>query len=146
MNIVRPSTLIALLLLSLPLPVSPAFAQSAELDLTAEEQAWIRDNPTIRVHNEMDWPPYNFNVDGEPSGFSIDYMRLLAEQAGLEIEFVSGPSWSEFLDMMRSGDLDVMLNIVDTPARREFFLFTGPYAITSPALAVQEQVTGLNSL
>ena len=130
MKIVRPLTLIAVLLVGLPLSVSPVLPQSVGVELTADEQAWIRDNPTIRVHNEMDWPPYNFNVDGEPTGFSIDYMRLLAEQAGLEIEFVSGPSWNDFLNMMRSGDLDVMLNIVDTPGRREFLLFTGPYAIT----------------
>ncbi len=122
------------------------FAQSVDLDLTAEERQWIEQNPTIRVHNEMSWPPYNFNVDGEPTGFSIDYMRLLAEPTGLEVEFISGPAWNEFMDMMRSGDLDVMLNIVDTPARREFLLFTDAYAITSPALAVQEQVTGLNSV
>ncbi|MFT5501735.1 MAG: PAS domain S-box-containing protein, partial [Woeseiaceae bacterium] len=122
------------------------FLQSLQQQLSQEEIAWIAENPVIRVHNETDWAPYNFNVDGEPSGFSIDYMRLLAEQAGLEIEFVSGPSWSEFLDLMRSGDLDVMLNIVNTPNRREFLLFTDPYAITSPLLAVQEQVTGLASL
>ncbi len=121
-------------------------AQSTDLDLTADERLWIEQNPTIRVHNETNWPPYNFNVDGEPTGFSIDYMRLLAEETGLEVEFVSGPTWNEFIDMMRSGDLDVMLNIVDTPARREFLLFTNAYAITSPALAVQEQVTGLNSV
>ena len=123
-----------------------AFAQSPDLDLNVEERAWIEGHPVIRVHNETDWPPFNFSVDGEPSGFSIDYIRLLAEQAGLEVEFVTGPSWNEFLDMMRSGDLDVMLNIVDTPARREFLLYTDPYAITSPVLAVQEQVTGLKSL
>jgi len=104
--------------------------QSLQQQLSQEEIAWIAANPVIRVHNEMDWPPYNFNVDGEPSGFSIDYMRLLAEQAGLEVEFISGPTWNEFLDMMRAGDLDVMLNIVDTPARREFLLYTDPYAIT----------------
>jgi ABC-type amino acid transport substrate-binding protein len=123
-----------------------AFAQSVDLTLTAEELQWIEQNPTIRVHNETNWPPYNFNVDGEPTGFSIDYMRLLAEQTGLEVEFVSGPDWNEFIGMMRSGDLDVMLNIVNTPARREFLLFTDAYAITSPVLAVQEQVTGLNSI
>jgi PAS domain S-box-containing protein len=123
-----------------------AIAQSPDLNFTDEELAWITDNPVIRVHNETNWPPYNFNVNNEPTGFSIDYMRLLGERAGLEVEFVSGPDWNEFLNMMRSGDLDVMLNIVDTPARREFLLFTDPYAITSPVLAVQEQVTGLNSL
>ena len=124
----------------------PVNAQTDVLELTETEREWISDNPVIRVHNETDWPPYNFNVDGEPSGFSIDYIRMIAEQAGLNIEFVTGPSWNEFLDMTRSGELDVMLNIVDTPARREFLRFTDPYAITSPLLAVQEQVTGLGSL
>jgi ABC-type amino acid transport substrate-binding protein len=142
LNFVRRSSLLLLLAAFAPF----ASAQSPDLDLTAEELAWIADNPVIRVHNETNWPPYNFNVDGEPTGFSIDYMRLVAERAGFEIDFVSGPDWNEFLDMMRSGDLDVMLNIVDTPARREFLLFTEPYAITSPVLAVQEQVTGLSSL
>jgi PAS domain S-box-containing protein len=143
------SSSLAILLLSTAALLSfntSTFAQSVDLDLTAEERQWIEQNPTIRVHNEIDWPPYNFNVDGEPSGFSIDYIRLLTEQAGLDIEFVSGPDWNEFMEMMRSGDLDVMLNIVDTPARREFLLFTDPYAITSPVLAVQEQVSGLTSL
>ena len=123
-----------------------AWSQSSALDLDADELTWIEEHPVIRVHNETNWPPYNFNLDGEPSGFSIDYMRLLAEQTGLEVEFISGPAWNEFMDMMRSGDLDVMLNIVDTPARREFLVFTEPYAITSPVLAVQQQVTGLDSL
>ena len=81
----------------------PVNAQTDVLELTETEREWISDNPVIRVHNETDWPPYNFNVDGEPSGFSIDYIRMIAEQAGLNIEFVTGPSWNEFLDMTRSG-------------------------------------------
>jgi PAS domain S-box-containing protein len=134
-------------LLLLLMAIAPIVnAQSLDLNLSNEELAWIADNPVIRVHNETNWPPYNFNVDGEPTGFSIDYMRLLAKQAGLQVEFVSGPDWNEFLDMMRSGDLDVMLNIVDTPERREFLLFTSPYSITSPVLAIQEHVTGIASL
>jgi PAS domain S-box-containing protein len=146
MKIVRPSTLIAFLLIGLQLSAPPVFAQSSGLELTAEEQAWIRDNPTIRVHNEMDWPPFNFNVDGQPSGFSIDYINLVAREVGLQVEFVSGPTWSEFLDMMRSGDLDIMLNIVETPARKEFLLYTDPYSITSPVLAVQEQSPDVGSI
>ncbi len=146
MKIVRPSTLIAFLLIGLQLSASPVFAQSGVLELTVEEQAWIREHPTIRVHNEMGWPPFNFNVDGEPVGFSIDYMNLLADEVGLDVEFVSGPTWSEFLDMMRSGDLDVMLNIVETPARKEFLLYTDLYSLTLLALAVQEQSPDVRSL
>ena len=132
------------LILSL-LCAGSVFGQSPDLDLNAEELAWLEQHPTVRVHNETDWPPYNFSIDGEPAGFSIDYMRLLAEVAGLNVEFVSGPSWDEFLDLMRSGELDVMLNIADIPSRRSFLLFTQPYAISSTVIAVQEHVSGIES-
>ncbi len=97
------------------------------IDFTPTEKAWIRENPRIRVHNEMDWPPFNFFEDDHPKGFSIDYMNLLAKKIGLEVEYVTGPTWSEFLEMMQSGDLDVMLNIVKTPERKKYLLYTEPY-------------------
>ena len=97
------------------------------LGLSTEEQRWLSDNPVIRVHNELDWPPFNFNEDGVSQGLSIDVMNLLAEKAGLQVEYISGPSWSEFLEMMKSGDLDVMLNIVKTPDRQTYMLYTRPY-------------------
>ena len=102
-------------------------AQGA-LDLTEEERAWIDENPRIRIHNEMDWPPFNFAVDNRPTGYSIDFMNLIAARAGLEVEYVTGPSWNEFLEMMRAGTLDVMLNIVKTPERQKYLLYTDPYA------------------
>ena len=103
-------------------------AEARVVGLTPEEQAWIRDNPRIRVHNETNWPPFNFALKGKPQGYSIDVMNLVAAKVGLQVEYVTGPSWSEFLDMMRAGELDVMLNIVKTPDRQEFLLFTPPYA------------------
>ena len=122
----------------------PANAQ--DLDLTEAEQAWVEGNPVIRVHNETDWPPFNFVEGGQPAGFSIAYMNLVAEAAGLQIEYVTGPSWDEFLGMMRSGDLDVMLNIVQTDDRKDFLLFTEPYTTMSPVLAGLENVAGISSL
>ena len=50
-------------------------------------------------------------------------MNLLAERVGLEVEYVTGPSWGEFLEMMKRGELDVMLNIVKT-RDRENICFT----------------------
>jgi len=103
-------------------------AQTVPLELTDEERAWIDANPIVRVHNEIDWPPFNFAVDGVPTGYSIDYMNMIAARTGLTVEYVTGPSWGEFLDMMRDGTLDVMLNIVRTPDREEYLLYTPPYA------------------
>ncbi len=122
----------------------PAHAQTPEL--TETEQAWVEQHPVIRVHNEMNWPPFNFNVDGQATGFSIEYMNLVAAAVGLKIDYISGPSWQQFLDMMRAGELDVMLNIVQTPARLEYLSYTQPYSITSPVLAVQYLAEDIGSL
>lgn len=107
-------------------------------DLTAQEQAWIRERiAPLRVHNELDWPPYNFNENGQAKGYSVDYMNLLAGKLGLKVEYVSGPNWNQFLDMMKGRSLDVMLNIANTRDRREYLAFTEPYYITSVGLYVR---------
>ncbi len=101
--------------------------RAAEIPLTAEEKAFLKAHPVIRVHNESDWPPFNYAKEGKPLGFSIDYMNLIAKKMGLTIEYVTGPSWNEFLEMMKAGSLDVMLNIVKTPERQQYLLYTPPY-------------------
>ena|GEM_PF-2775943 len=103
-------------------------ADRKALKLSVWEQDWIRENPVIRVSNESAWPPFNFAKDGEPQGFSIDFMNLVAQKAGLKVEYVTGPTWNDYLGLMKSGDLDVMLNIVRTPERQKYMLFTPPYA------------------
>ena len=109
------------------LSVAPVVS-TVDLHLTADERAWLREHPKIRVHNETNWPPFNYSEDGKPNGFSIDYMNLVASKVGLKVEYVTGPTWNEFLGMMKSGDLDVMLNIVRTPDREKYLLYTNTYA------------------
>ncbi len=52
-------------------------------------------------------------------------MNLLASRLGIKVEYVTGPSWGEFLDLIRSKELDVMLNIINAEDRRGYLLFTG---------------------
>ncbi|MCG8074491.1 MAG: transporter substrate-binding domain-containing protein [Candidatus Thiodiazotropha endolucinida] len=114
-------------------------ATAEPLELTQDEQAFIESHPVIRVHNETNWPPFNYVQNGKPLGFSIDFMNLVAERVDLEIEYVTGPSWSEFLGMMKAGTLDVMLNIVKTPEREKYLLFTQPYADNPNAILSKKE-------
>jgi PAS domain S-box-containing protein len=114
--------------------------------LTAQERAWIKEHPLIKVHNESNWAPFNFTTNGKADGFSIEYMNLLANKAGFKIQYVNGPTWNEFLGMMRSGELDVMLNIVQTTERSEYLEFTSPYSIVSPVLAIRNEDKDIFSL
>ncbi|NOY74600.1 MAG: transporter substrate-binding domain-containing protein [Kiritimatiellaeota bacterium] len=120
-----------------PSPPSP----SAELKLTDEERVWLKSHPVLRVHNEMEWPPFNFFENGKPKGLSIDYMNLLAKRLGVEVEYVTGPTWNEFLGMIRRKKLDVILNIVKTPDREKYIFFTEPYAQNPNTIISQKSAT-----
>ena len=108
------------------------------LNMTPEEIAWIAEHPTIRVHNETDWPPFNFNEDGEPVGFTVEYMNLVAARAGLQLEYVTGPTFDEFLGLMRSRDLDVMINTKPTPERQTYINFTTTFFATTAGVYTRE--------
>ncbi|QEP42185.1 hypothetical protein D5085_02945 [Ectothiorhodospiraceae bacterium BW-2] len=124
--------LLPLLLLLLPAP--PLLA----LELSAEESAFLEQHRVLRVHNEMDWPPYNSHINGQPQGFSIDYFNLLAAKLNVEVEYVSGYSWAEFLGQIERKELDLMLNIAKTAERSRYIGFTEPYSRNPKVIIVRE--------
>ncbi len=115
---------------------------------TPEEQAWIKQNKTITVHNEMDWAPFNFNKNGQPMGYSIDYIKLLAKKSGLNVVFETG-TWDELLNKTYEGKLDVMMNIARTKDREEKLAYVGVYARNVTAILTKdsrEDITNIESL
>ena len=123
-----------------PLLISAA----TPVPLTPAEQQWIADHPTITAQNEKDWPPYNFNEHGTPRGFSIDYLNLLASKLHLRVDYLQGATWSDYMQLFRSGKLDLMLNIRKTKAREKDFLFTPPYV--RAAKSIFTNLPGIHNL
>ncbi len=95
--------------------------------MTKEEKHWIIDHPTIRVASELDWHPFDYMEYGKPKGLVIDYIRLITEKAGLNIEFVNGYSWAELLELFKKRQIDVMPTLYHNEERAKFTLYTKPY-------------------
>ena len=95
-----------------------------DIIFNSQEKKWLKDNRTIKVHNEHDWAPFNFNKDGQPQGYSVDYIKLLASKVDINVEFISNKSWSESLDMLYKNKIDLVLNIAKTSKRIKKFNFT----------------------
>lgn len=114
--------------------------------LTPEEREFVRKNPVIRVHNESSFEPYSYYENGQPMGHSVDLIQLLAERAGLQVEFISGKHWDEYLQMMKAGTLDVMTNIVRSREREAYMHFTTPYLRLSQALYQNSKQPPIDSL
>jgi two-component system sensor histidine kinase EvgS len=98
-----------------------------ELKLSKKEIYWLTEHPVIRVANEMDWPPFDYNELGVPKGFSIDYINLLAKKVGFKVDFVNERTWPELLQLFRQKKIDIMPAIYRNKEREKYTLFTAPY-------------------
>ncbi|MDZ7819137.1 MAG: transporter substrate-binding domain-containing protein [Aliarcobacter sp.] len=116
------------------------------INFTKEEKQYLKQNAKIKVHNESNWPPFNYRLNNKPIGFSIDYMNLLSSKIGLPIEYVSGFTWDEFLEKIKKNEIDVMLNIAKTEDREKYLAFTSSYAKNIDTIFVKKDANNLKNL
>ncbi len=95
--------------------------------LTEAEQNFLEMHPVLRVSNETDFPPFDFAIGGEPRGYSIDLLTLLADRIGIQLEFVNGYTWVELIELFKARKLDLIHTIHRIPERDQFGLFTLPF-------------------
>lgn len=127
-KMVANKTISALIRFFLALPLCLFFASKAlastSLDLTDDEKAFLEAYDPVRVHVETNWPPFNYLEYGEIKGFVNDYMRLLAKRTGMQIEFIVGYSWNEYLQMLQDKRIDAISNMKITPDRESYTAFS----------------------
>lgn len=122
----------------------PSDAALSLLGLTSTELDYIKRHPVLNVHNEENWPPINFAVNGKPSGYSIEFMDLLASKLGVRINYITGNDWDAFMDMLDDGRLDIMLNIVETSERLKRFIYTPPYLSATTGIFVRSNSSNVS--
>ena len=98
-----------------------ALAVAAGLMLPGAAAERQREEKTVRVG----WhePPY-FMTDenGRRSGYSYEYQRKVSAYTGWNLEYVRG-SWSELLEKLKAGEIDVLSDVSYTPQRSEHMLY-----------------------
>jgi signal transduction histidine kinase len=114
--------------------VSSAEAQMAPptrepaVPLSEEERSWIRDHPEIRLAVDPEFAPFDFiDEDGHYRGMASDYVDLLNERLGLQMEPVFGLTWSEAVEKVKRKEIDVLPAVGVTEERRQFLVFSRPY-------------------
>ena len=86
----------------------------------------------VTAHNEkkaktvrVGWYESSFNntdKSGRRSGYAYEYQMKIAAYTGWKYEYVNG-SWSELMDMLRKGKIDLMSDVSYTDERAEEMLF-----------------------
>lgn len=96
------------------------------------------DKLTIGVDDT--YPPMEFRNDSnELVGFDIDFAKALAEEMGVEIEFVP-TAWDGIFSALKSERYDMIISSVSiTPDRLLEFEFSKPYLSNGQVIVVREE-------
>ena len=86
------------------------------------------------------FPPLIIYDGDVPTGFDIDLMTWIANDANLNITFVQMTSIENAFDALRNEDVDMLISGLSiTPKRMEEFLFSIPYMSTEQQIAVKSE-------
>lgn len=91
------------------------------LPSTAHAQDSEDSGKTVRVG----WYESSFNTtdqSGRRSGYAYEYQLKVAAYTGWAYEYVNG-SWSELMQMLEAGEIDLLSDVSYTPDREERMLF-----------------------
>ena len=122
---------------------------ASDINLTSEEEAYLKEKKFLTVQNLNTFPPFNFNENGIPKGYSVDYMRLIGKVLDVEIKFVNTKTWNESLLMLKNGKLDIIPHISETEERKkniEFTNFNHIEYVTGVAVHKGENINSIKDL
>lgn len=98
------------------------------VSLTAAEAAWLAAHPVVKVAFDPDWTPIEyFDEQGRPAGLSGDYLGHLEHALKARFEPQRNLTWSQVVQGLTDGSIDMASAIQKTEQRESFLRFTAPY-------------------
>ena len=92
----------------------------------------------ITVASNIAYPPFEFNKNGQPTGFDIDLMKAVAKRADYKVDF-QNVQFSGIIQGLSSGQYDAAISAMTiTPERQQQVDFSDPYFNADQSLLVQK--------
>jgi len=98
---------------------------------------------TIIVDN---YYPYTFvNQNGEPDGFSVDLIKAVTQEMGLELN-IDVNTWDLARNALKDGNIDVLPMMAYSKERDQVFDFSVPHTIAYDAFFTKKDASKIRSL
>ncbi|MEP2029688.1 MAG: transporter substrate-binding domain-containing protein [Paracoccaceae bacterium] len=120
----------------------PSSAQNAAQAISSESVIQqIQEEGVIRIGLSLFVPWSMRDVNGDLIGYELDVGRKLAEDMGVEVEFVP-TAWDGIIPALIAGNFDVIISGMSWTAQRNLTVnFTDPYAFTGLAILANTEMT-----
>jgi PAS domain S-box-containing protein len=111
--------------------------------------SFARNNPEEIVAGvPSDFPP-QYSIDpktGQPEGFAVDAMNVLARKTGLKVRYVVFNRWHEIIQAMKEGRIDVVPNEGVIEERKDSTNFTTPLETSYISIFVRSGTTDIKGI
>ncbi|TLX51798.1 phosphohydrolase [Pseudoalteromonas ruthenica] len=102
---------------------APSELNVTPITLDDRQRAYLDKVGTLRVGVMDDYPPFEYSVSGQPRGYSVEHIRLLARKLGVELQFINGYRFPELVEQLKSGKIDMLLGLMKNEEREQFCVF-----------------------
>ncbi len=132
------------------LPFEQDFTESLHVEISNSEQEFLKAHPVISLGVDPEFVPFEFiDEDGVYSGIAADYIKILKQRLGLNMEVVPDLSWSEVVAKSKKREIDILPCVGKTYERLSFLNFSTPYIKYQRVIITRTDypfVAGLNDL
>jgi len=117
------------------------------ISLTLEEKKWIHNHPIIRLGIDPEFAPFEYiTSEGLYSGITLEYIRILNQRLGLNMQVVKNISWKEAIELSKLKEIDVLPCICITQDRKKYLKFSKPYINFHRAIITRTDTPFLSGL
>jgi two-component system sensor histidine kinase EvgS len=96
--------------------------------LSASEQRWLDQHPTLNVGAIEDFAPLTFfDAQGRLSGLTAQLLTLISQRSGLSFKVQRGSSLDRQIQQLKAGDIDLLPVITPSAERETELRFTRAY-------------------
>jgi len=138
-NFIRKALFAALLLSVAVSPLVGREAGAAADPLTPEERAFVAAHGPIRYAPDPLFPPFEFlDPSGVARGITPDLLAIMGRNLGVEFRTVAYHTWSDVLEAVQHGKVDLLGTLTRTPEREGFLFFSKPYLSVPYVLFIRQ--------
>ncbi len=115
--------------------------------LSDEEKEWLSQHRRITVVSDLNWPPIEFAAeDGEPLGFSADYLHIIEQKLGISFTRIKNLGWKDAYPKLQRWEIDMATCVTPTPDRDKYWAFTKTYLSMPIVILTNLEVTYISDL
>lgn len=91
----------------------------------------------LSVASDLAFPPFEYQENGVPTGFTIDVMQAVCDRMGIELNYTDPMQFDTLLTAVSTNQIDAAAaSITITPEREEIVDFSDPYLDSNQSIVV----------